>query len=100
MSGLAACSTASGTPNDKPLVSGQSTCSGTAQPSRGTRIRDPIANESSVPFVPLVHVHELEAGGVVMSDDDVKVTAVPVDHPPEKDASSERTSPPCSGTFF
>jgi ribonuclease BN (tRNA processing enzyme) len=41
-----------------------------------------IANESRVPLVPLVHVHELGAGGAVMSDDNVKVTAAVVDHPP------------------
>jgi ribonuclease BN (tRNA processing enzyme) len=41
-----------------------------------------IANEGRVPLVPLVHVHELREGGVVMSDDNVKVTAALVDHPP------------------
>ena len=41
-----------------------------------------IANEGRVPLVPLVHVHELGAGGAVMSDDNVKVTAAVVDHPP------------------
>ena len=41
-----------------------------------------IANEGRVPLVPLVHVHELRAGGAVMSDDNVKVTAAVVDHPP------------------
>ena len=41
-----------------------------------------IANEGRVPLVPLVHVHELEAGGAVVADDNVKVTAALVDHPP------------------
>lgn len=41
-----------------------------------------IANEGRVPIAPLVHVHELEAGGAVMADDNVKVTAALVDHPP------------------
>jgi len=41
-----------------------------------------IANEGRVPIVPLVHVHELRAGGIVMSDDGVRVTAALVDHPP------------------
>jgi ribonuclease BN (tRNA processing enzyme) len=41
-----------------------------------------IVNEGRVPLVPLVHVHELRAGGAVMSDDNVKVTAAVVDHPP------------------
>ena len=41
-----------------------------------------IANEGRVPLVPLVHVHELLTGGVVMEDDNVKVTSTLVDHPP------------------
>jgi ribonuclease BN (tRNA processing enzyme) len=41
-----------------------------------------IANEGRVPLVPLVHVHELAAGGAVMADDNVRVTAALVDHPP------------------
>jgi hypothetical protein len=34
-----------------------------------------IANEGRVPLVPLVHVDELQAGGLVMRDENVKVTA-------------------------
>jgi hypothetical protein len=41
-----------------------------------------IANEGRVPLVPLVHVHELGAGGFVMKDENVAVTAAVVDHPP------------------
>jgi ribonuclease BN (tRNA processing enzyme) len=41
-----------------------------------------ISNEGRVPLVPLVHVHEIRDGGAVMSDEDVKVTAALVDHPP------------------
>jgi ribonuclease BN (tRNA processing enzyme) len=41
-----------------------------------------ISNEGRVPLVPLVHPHELRSGGSVMSDDQVKVTAALVDHPP------------------
>lgn len=41
-----------------------------------------IGNEGRVPLVPLVHVHELTEGGPVMSDQNVKVTATLVDHPP------------------
>ena len=41
-----------------------------------------IANEGRVPLVPLVHVHEIRGGGPVMSDENVKVTAALVDHPP------------------
>jgi ribonuclease BN (tRNA processing enzyme) len=41
-----------------------------------------ISNEGRVPIVPLVHVHEIAGNGSVMSDDNVKVTAALVDHPP------------------
>lgn len=41
-----------------------------------------ISNEGRVPIVPLVHVHEIHDSGAVMSDDNVKVTATRVDHPP------------------
>jgi len=44
----------------------------------GTR----IADEGRVPLVPLVHVHELSKGGPVMQDENVKVTAALVHHPP------------------
>src|SRR3954451_20471336 len=43
-----------------------------------TRIND----EGRVPLAPLVRVHELDQGGPVMQDEDVKVTAVLVHHPP------------------
>jgi ribonuclease BN (tRNA processing enzyme) len=41
-----------------------------------------VTNEGRVPITPLVHAHELLAGGAVMSDDNVKVTSTLVDHPP------------------
>ena len=41
-----------------------------------------IANEGRVPLVRLVHVHEMRIGGPVMSDENVRVTAALVDHPP------------------
>src|SRR5262245_53583032 len=41
-----------------------------------------IANEGRVPLAPLVRVHELSAGGAVLQDGDVTVTAAVVDHPP------------------
>jgi len=41
-----------------------------------------IADEGRVPLVPLVHVHELTHGGMVMQDENVKVTAALVNHPP------------------
>jgi len=41
-----------------------------------------IADEGRVPLVPLIHVHELSKGGPVMQDENVKVTAALVHHPP------------------
>ena len=41
-----------------------------------------IANEGRVPLAPLLRVHELTQGGLVMRDDNVRVTAALVDHPP------------------
>jgi ribonuclease BN (tRNA processing enzyme) len=41
-----------------------------------------IANEGRVPIAPLVHVHEIHDNGAVMADDNVKVTAALVEHPP------------------
>jgi ribonuclease BN (tRNA processing enzyme) len=41
-----------------------------------------IKNEGRVPLKPLVHVHELSEAGVVMQDENFKVTATLVDHPP------------------
>lgn len=41
-----------------------------------------IADEGRPPLATLVHVHELRKGGLVMQDDNVKVTAALVHHPP------------------
>jgi ribonuclease BN (tRNA processing enzyme) len=41
-----------------------------------------IADEGRVALVPLVHVHERSEAGLVMQDENVKVTAALVDHPP------------------
>ncbi len=41
-----------------------------------------IADEGRVPLAPLVRAHELSQGGLVMKDDNVRVTAALVDHPP------------------
>jgi ribonuclease BN (tRNA processing enzyme) len=41
-----------------------------------------MSNEGRVPIAPLVHVHEIRNGGAIMSDDNLKVTAALVDHPP------------------
>jgi ribonuclease BN (tRNA processing enzyme) len=47
-----------------------------------TDIAARIADEGRVPIVPLVHVHELREGGLVMRDDQMTVRATLVDHPP------------------
>ena len=41
-----------------------------------------IADEGRVPLAPLVQVHELKEGGLVMRDANVRVTAALVHHPP------------------
>ena len=53
-----------------------------------------IANEGRVPLAPLVHVHELRSGGDVMRDDNVRVTAALVDHPPVMPAFGYRFDVP------
>ena len=45
-------------------------------------IRTRTEDEGRPAFAPLIHVHELTAGGVVMEDANVKVTAAVVLHPP------------------
>lgn len=41
-----------------------------------------IADEGRVPLVPLVHAHDLSDGGIILEDENVKVTVVRVPHPP------------------
>ena len=41
-----------------------------------------VTDEGRVPLRPLVHAHELRAGGPVMEDENVRVTAALVPHPP------------------
>ena len=41
-----------------------------------------VTNEGRTPLVPLVRVHEIQSAGVVMSDDNLRVTAALADHPP------------------
>jgi ribonuclease BN (tRNA processing enzyme) len=41
-----------------------------------------VADEGRVPLRPLLHVHELTEGGLVMQDEGVKVMATLVEHPP------------------
>ena len=40
------------------------------------------ADEGRVPLVPLVHVHELTEGGVILDEKNMRVTAALVKHPP------------------
>lgn len=41
-----------------------------------------VSTEGRVPLEPLVQVHELQKGGLVLKDENLKVTAALVDHPP------------------
>jgi ribonuclease BN (tRNA processing enzyme) len=41
-----------------------------------------IADEERVPLKPLIEAHELAGGGLLFEDDNVRVTAALVDHPP------------------
>lgn len=45
-------------------------------------IKTRIEDEGRVPLAPLVHVHELTRGGVVLEDENAKVTSALVHHPP------------------
>ena len=49
-----------------------------------------IADEGRVPLAPLIQSHEITGGGIVMQDDQVKVTAALVDHPPIEQAFAYR----------
>jgi ribonuclease BN (tRNA processing enzyme) len=57
-------------------------------------IKTRVANEGRVPLVPLVHVHELKAGGQVLRDDAVTITSTLVDHPPVVPAFAYRVDAP------
>ena len=45
-------------------------------------IRTRIEDEGRIPLQPLINVHELKEGGLLFEDDNVRVRAVLVDHPP------------------
>lgn len=49
-----------------------------------------IADEGRRPLAPLVHAHELRSGGEVMQNENVKVTAALVHHPPVSPAFGYR----------
>lgn len=47
-----------------------------------TDIRGRVTDERRIPLQPLVHAHEVQGGGSVMRDENVRVTAAVVHHPP------------------
>jgi ribonuclease BN (tRNA processing enzyme) len=49
-----------------------------------------IADEGRVPLAPLVHPHEITAGGVIVKEPDVTITAARVRHPPIENAYAYR----------
>ena len=53
-----------------------------------------IADEGRPPLTPFVHVHELTKGGTVMQDENLKVTAALVHHPPVSPAFAYRFDAP------
>src|SRR5687768_6011347 len=53
-----------------------------------------IANEGRVPLAPLLRVHEVREDGPVMADDNLRVTATLVDHPPVVPAFAYRFDGP------
>ncbi len=53
-----------------------------------------IADEGRVPLLPLVNVHEMSQGGLVVKDENVTVTAALVDHPPVVPAFAYRFDTP------
>lgn len=57
-------------------------------------IRTRIEDEGRVPLQPLVHVHELVKGGTIFEDQNVRVRATLVDHPPVVPAFGYRFDAP------
>ena len=53
-------------------------------------IRTRIADEGRPPLEPLIAAHEITRGGIVMQDDNVRVTAALVEHPPVSPAFAYR----------
>lgn len=59
-----------------------------------------ISDEGRVPLAPLIHTHELSEGGLVMQDENVKVTAAVVNHPPVVPALGYRFDAPDRSVVF
>ncbi len=57
-------------------------------------IRIRIEDEGRIPLQPLVHVHELMAGGLILEDENVRVRATLVNHPPVVPAFGYRFDAP------
>jgi ribonuclease BN (tRNA processing enzyme) len=57
-------------------------------------IRTRIEDEERIPLQPLIHVHELVEGGLVLEDENVRVRATLVDHPPVVPAFGYRFDAP------
>ena len=57
-------------------------------------IRTRIEDEGRLPLQPLVHVHELVKGGLVLEDENVRVSAALVNHPPVVPAFGYRFDAP------
>jgi ribonuclease BN (tRNA processing enzyme) len=55
-----------------------------------TDIEARITDERRIPLQPLVAAHDIETGGVVLQDKNVKVTAALVNHPPMRHAFAYR----------
>ena len=59
-----------------------------------------IEDEGRVPLEPLIHAHELTGPGLVMQDENVKVTCALVDHPPVVPAFAYRFDAPDRAIVF
>ena len=57
-------------------------------------IRTRISDEGRPPLAPLIHVHEITQPGLVKADENVRVTAVRVRHPPVEAAFAYRFDTP------
>jgi ribonuclease BN (tRNA processing enzyme) len=59
-----------------------------------------IPDEGRSPLKPMIHVHEFEKGGPVMTSDQVKVTAALVNHPPVVPSFAYRFDTPDRSIVF
>jgi ribonuclease BN (tRNA processing enzyme) len=65
-----------------------------------TDIRTRITDEGRQPLAGLIAPHEIERGGLVMQDENIKVTAALVDHPPIRPAFAYRLDCPDRSIVF